>query len=95
VPLTALAHRKVQTPAARASLLAGSGLDSPRIGPALADLARVLFSLENALINLFVLQTLKSHRICSAHAIEVIQISVSSLRQYLSDGIGPMILGAV
>jgi hypothetical protein len=79
----------------RTSLLAGSRLDPRCIGPARADLARVLFFLGNALLILFDLQTLKLHRICSVHANEVVQISLGSLDVYLSDGIGLIILGAL
>jgi hypothetical protein len=43
----------------------------------------------------FVLQTLKFHRIVSVHANEVIQISLSSLAEYLSDGIGFIFLEAL
>jgi hypothetical protein len=43
----------------------------------------------------FVLQTLKFHRINYGHANEVIQISLSSLDEYLSDGIGLIFLEAM
>jgi hypothetical protein len=43
----------------------------------------------------FVLQTLKFHRNCSVNANEVIQISLGSLDEYLSDDIGLIILGAI
>jgi hypothetical protein len=46
-------------------------------------------------VNLFVLQTLKVHKICSVNANVVIQISLGSLNEYLSDGIGLIILEAL
>jgi hypothetical protein len=71
-----------------------SGPDSHRTGPFRADLARAIFFRKCSIL-LIDLQTLKFHRNCSVHANEVIQISLGSLDDYLSDGIGPMILGAM
>jgi hypothetical protein len=50
------------------------------------------FFLRKCSVLLIDLQTLKFHRNCSVHVNEVIQISLGSLDDYLSDGIGPMIL---
>jgi hypothetical protein len=72
----------------------GSGPNLRSLGLVRADLARAKNFLDNALLFLNDLQTLKFHRNCSVHANEVIQISLGSLDDYLSDGIGPIIFAA-
>jgi hypothetical protein len=75
-------------------LLAGSGPDPRCFGPVQADLACAVFFLRKCSVKLFVLQNLKFHRICSLHANELIQISLGSLDEYLSDGIALIFLEA-
>jgi hypothetical protein len=72
----------------RASLLAGSGPDLRCLGPVRADLARAVFFLENVL--LFCL-------FCKLrNSIEFdLCMQMSSLDEYLSDGIGLIFLEAL
>jgi hypothetical protein len=72
------------------------GPDSRRIGLVRADLARASFFSRKTLSTIFPdLQTLINHRIFSVNANLVIQVAVSSLSWYLSDGIGLMSIGAL
>jgi hypothetical protein len=66
-----------------------------KFGPARADLACAIF-FRKILLTIFPdLQALINHRIFSVNAFWVIQVPVSSLTCYLSDGIGPMSVGSM
>jgi hypothetical protein len=92
--LTSLAHWQIRSRCLSVLLRwiwAGFAMDRPspsRSGP------RVIF-LRNCSVILNYLQSSKIHKYFSIHANEVIQISLSTLGYYLSDGIGLIILGTM
>jgi hypothetical protein len=73
----------------------GSGLDSRRIGPVRGRSGPRDIFFRNPIIVFQILQTLKIHKYFSVHANVVIQISLSSLGYYISDGTGLIVLEAL